>query len=392
MHNVYPSGARSAGRARAALLALAGLCLALACQPAAAQITGQLTMQSDPGDYIGQGQQYQYTSESALFSAQAYDRTGDGQGDYVTLAVRMPDYSHWWYLTFATNKLGTNLVPGVYTDAQRAPFAGDGHPGLDVFGDGRGCNTLTGSFTVDEAVFATSGGTLRLVRFAASFEQHCEGFAPALRGTIDYTDASDLTPPVTTIEVSGPPGGGGWLLGPAQVTLSATDTGGSGVAATYARIDGGATQTYSGPFIVSGDGVHAVEYWSVDSAGNPEARRSQSVKIDATAPVVSLATSMEVVRTGSSSTATVTVSARITDTASGVDLGDATFAVADEYGQLEPSGPVTLQPDGSATFTLILDGPRSNDKDGRAYQITVRGRDQAGNAGASTTGVVVPRR
>ena len=46
-------------------------------------------------------------------------------------------------------------------------------PGLDVSGDGRGSNTLTGQFTVYDAAFA---GTT-VTRFAAAFEQHSEGTA-----------------------------------------------------------------------------------------------------------------------------------------------------------------------------------------------------------------------
>jgi len=51
-----------------------------------------------------------------------------------------------------------------------------------VFGDGRGCNTLTGSFTVVEVVYGNGSVT----SFDALFEQHCEGATPALRGEIRF--------------------------------------------------------------------------------------------------------------------------------------------------------------------------------------------------------------
>src|SRR5262249_34390431 len=102
--------------------------------------------------------------------------------------------------------------------------------------------------------------------------------------------------------------------------------------------------------------------------------------------------SMDVVRTGGTTVGVTTVSGQISDVLSGLAAGGASYSVADEYGQLQPSGTVGLQADGSYSFTLTLDGPRSNDKDGRSYQITVRARALAGNTGAQTVTAIVPRR
>src|SRR5262249_32715660 len=157
-----------------------------------------------------------------------------------------------------------------------------------------------------------------------------------------------------------------------------------GVAATYYAVDGGATQTYAAPFTIAVDGNHTLAFWSVDQAGNQEPRRSQGIKIDATAPALTASVSMDVVRTGGTTVGVTTVSGQITDALSGLAPGGATYSVVDEYGQVEPSGTVAVQADGSYSFTLTLDGPRSNDKDGRSYRITVRARDLAGNAGAQT--------
>ncbi|HYY59341.1 MAG TPA: carboxypeptidase regulatory-like domain-containing protein, partial [Pyrinomonadaceae bacterium] len=59
-------------------------------------------------------------------------------------------------------------------------------PGLEIAGDGRGCNTLTGSFTVHEVTLDYSGSSPKVLTFAASFEQHCEGGPAALIGTLYY--------------------------------------------------------------------------------------------------------------------------------------------------------------------------------------------------------------
>src|SRR5262249_49676683 len=161
--------------------------------------------------------------------------------------------------------------PGAYDNAERAPFASPGHPGLDVSGDGRGSNTLTGNFTITSAVFDYSNGYPVVRSFAASFEQHSEGATPALFGSINFVDNSDRSFPTTTASLSGPQGSNGWYTGPVQVTLTATDPDGpADVAATYYSVDFSGVQTYAGPFSVSGDGYHAVQFWSVDQAGNTE--------------------------------------------------------------------------------------------------------------------------
>jgi len=101
--------------------------------------------------------------------------------------------------------------------------------------------------------------------------------AKSFKVDIDATSAS------TQSAVSGPAGGNSYYKGDVQVTLTASDSL-SGLAATFYELDGGAAQAYSGPFAVSGEGGHTVNFWSVDAAGNAEARQTLSVGIDASAP------------------------------------------------------------------------------------------------------------
>ncbi|CAN7363274.1 discoidin domain-containing protein [Pseudoduganella sp. LjRoot289] len=70
------------------------------------------------------------------------------------------------------------------------------------------------------------------------------------------------------------------------VTFSATDSG-SGVAATYFKVNGGAQQTGTAVALTT-EGTHALTYWSVDRAGNVEQQRTASVTIDRSAPVTSV--------------------------------------------------------------------------------------------------------
>jgi glucose/arabinose dehydrogenase/type 1 glutamine amidotransferase len=103
----------------------------------------------------------------------------------------------------------------------------------------------------------------------------------------DGDGVDDVAPSTThALAPADPDGAGGWYRSPVQVTLEASDAGDcvSGVDRTQYRIGAGALQDYAEPFTVSGDGAHAVEFRSVDIAGNEEALRPATVRIDATPP------------------------------------------------------------------------------------------------------------
>ena len=152
-----------------------------------------LYMNSEPGDYIGGGIEQLYTSADTSFTANAPQ-----DGGYFHASVIQGSYTHWWYLDMVA-PYGQPFAVGSYTGAERAGFQTWGNPGLDVGGDGRGCNTLTGSFDVTEIAYATTG---ELLVFDATFEQHCEGWMPALYGRIRIENAPpppDVTAPVLTL-------------------------------------------------------------------------------------------------------------------------------------------------------------------------------------------------
>ena len=99
----------------------------------------------------------------------------------------------------------------------------------------------------------------------------------------------DITPPVTTCTLNPPEPNGenGWYVSDVEVTLNATDDI-SGVNVTQFRVDGGSIQTYTESFNVTADGVHTVEYRSVDYAGNIEDWKSVEFAIDQTKPYTDL--------------------------------------------------------------------------------------------------------
>ncbi len=79
----------------------------------------------------------------------------------------------------------------------------------------------------------------------------------------------------------------GWQNADVTVKLTATDNL-SGVDATYYSVNGGAQQTYDRTtgIVLSTDGTHTIEFWSVDGAGNKEDANTATVQIDKTAPTI----------------------------------------------------------------------------------------------------------
>lgn len=197
-----------------------------------------ITLQSDAGDYIGQGRNYSYTRSNANISVTA-------NGGQFSVSIRGDqDWGGTFQLPMAIHTLQT----GQYSGLQRYPFHDPIKGGLSWSGEGRGCNTLTGFFTVDGVAYVN--GTLDSI--ILHFEQHCEGGQTALRGEVQWS-ARDTTMPGGPID---PPPAGLWTPAAGAVPASgnyvylASDWG------DY--IGGGRTYTYTGGQIStssSGGGV-----------------------------------------------------------------------------------------------------------------------------------------
>lgn len=137
--------------------------------------TTSLSLNSDPGDFIGGGQTTFLTPADGTFSASANFDGGVSINFFGQPGI-------FWFLDFSAPN-NVPLTVGAFPGATRFPFQNPGEAGLSVSGDGRGCNTLTGSFNVLEISY---GPNSTINAFDATFEQHCEGGAPALRGEIRF--------------------------------------------------------------------------------------------------------------------------------------------------------------------------------------------------------------
>jgi photosystem II stability/assembly factor-like uncharacterized protein len=122
---------------------------------------------------------------------------------------------------------------------------------------------------------------------AVAFFDPGRGIVAGAAGTVLTTTsggAADSAAPKTTATGLQTGATKGWRHVQQTVKLTATDAG-SGVAATYYTIDGGARQTYAGPFVITTASSHVVKYWSADWAGNVETKRTGYVNIDLSKPV-----------------------------------------------------------------------------------------------------------
>jgi hypothetical protein len=165
------------------------------CTSATAGIA-HLTLQSQAGDFIGQGFNFDInydTADGANVAAVIRKTLPDGSPAELDFLVDQNNLATntVGLLFFGTDQLGIPFQAGTYglpgNTAQRADFAQPDHPGLDVSFQNRGSNTVTGNFTVNSVSFFTdSANTLHVGSLDVSFEQHSEGAAPALFGTFVY--------------------------------------------------------------------------------------------------------------------------------------------------------------------------------------------------------------
>lgn len=97
---------------------------------------------------------------------------------------------------------------------------------------------------------------------------------------------SDTDAPVSTLSLD--PG----MVSSGTVTFSVTATDNvGGTITSYYSIDGSYPDPYGAPVIVSAEGNHRIDYYSVDAAGNVERSRGVTVTVDGTAPAITSLTS-----------------------------------------------------------------------------------------------------
>ncbi len=165
----------------------------------------------------------------------------------------------------------------------------------------------------------------------------------------------DDIPPTTDIYLNGLLGNNNWYTSNVEITLTAADEeNGSGIAKTEYSFDDAIWNEYSSPFTVDIEGTTTVYFRSIDNAENVEATKTQSFKIDKTAPEIAIDSPMNEVVYLLNEEAT------------------ASWSVEDEISGIESSSGTV--PSGSTIDTSILG----------ANSFSVYAVDEAGNESTKT--------
>ena len=144
-----------------------------------------IVLQSDPGDWVGSGlgagPKYSYSSATAEF--EVYEAQG-------FLHVEVWGDERWHGAFYMPSHLAQVTV-GAYVDNLGAPLHDPATGGMRWWGEARACSEHTNVFTVDAVTY--SAGEISSVDI--SFEQHCDGLPPALRGQIHWVRDDQTLPP-----------------------------------------------------------------------------------------------------------------------------------------------------------------------------------------------------
>jgi hypothetical protein len=158
----------------------------------------------------------------------------------------------------------------------------------------------------------------------------------------------DRTAPTTAISGTS----NNWVNGTVNVTLTPSDNL-AGVASTTYSVNGAAAKTGTS-FSLPDEGTHTVTYSSTDKAGNVEATKTATVKIDKTAPTIGHTFTPSTYTDGAWTNGNVTVTFNATDTGSGIASVTAPAVKSTEGENQQVVGTATDNAGNSATDTATV--------------------------------------
>jgi hypothetical protein len=203
----------------------------------------------------------------------------------------------------------------------------------------------------------------------------------------------DKTAPVTDAVASQIDGSNGWYMSNPIISLTASD-GLSGVVQTVYSINGGDWITYTGPIVISTEGITTVAYKSMDNAGNIEPAKFLTTQFDKTAPALQAQMDKTLLWPPDHKLVAVNADVQASDSISGIDSVVLTSITSNETDQGLEGGdhPSAIQGAELGTFdrSFMLRAERSGTGTGRVYTITYTATDKAGNQTSTSVTVTVP--
>ncbi|MCA0757054.1 PKD domain-containing protein [Paenibacillus sp. N4] len=191
----------------------------------------------------------------------------------------------------------------------------------------------------------------------------------------------DAVAPVTEASVN-PTGPNGWHTVDAVLTLSAADDL-SGVAKTEYRINNGEWVTYTGSIPAFHDGEYRVDYRSVDNAGNVEEEQSVTLRVDTTAPALTVSLDHGTLWPPNHKMVDITATLDFADAASGIASFELTSITSSEpddgLGDGDTANDIQGADYGTPDTKFSLRAERSGQGTGRVYTVTYTITDKAGN-------------
>ena len=178
----------------------------------------------------------------------------------------------------------------------------------------------------------------------------------------------DNTQPETTYSLSGTIGNNNWYKSDVIITLNSNDET-SGVDYTKYQINMGSLLDYTGTFTISDEGVHIINYYSVDNAGNQETTKTVTIKIDKTKPETTYALN-PANPNGNNGwyTSNVTITLTKNDAVSGVNE---TWYKVDDSNLKKYNGQFTISTDGNHAIEYYSVDMAGNEEQHRTINIKI---------------------
>ncbi|GGF98092.1 Gldg family protein [Paenibacillus aceti] len=292
-------------------------------KPEGSVVTLQGTITTEPGSFGGQA----FYMQDETGGIYVYQSTGGfHQGDIVKITAPLTLYNTELELAdpLAIEKVGTAELPaskqvvsvnadnqGQLVELRQAKIqniiaaAPTGSFEFDVVRDGISNHVRVDARTgLQLADFPYEEGQVVDLRGISAIFKGVYQLKP--RGLSDISLSPAAVAPVTTAMLSEVPNGNGWFKHGVKLTLSVEGqesggsgnggtTGSTGGTTTKYAVNGGPETVYTEPVVIDSEGAHTVRYFSVSAAGYVEEAKSIEVKLDLTAPAVTLTQSGQVV-------------------------------------------------------------------------------------------------